>query len=258
MEQINLTKENGKIVPCLFEIPEGAEKIVIYIHGFESCKECATAELMRKRMPPEGIGVVSYDQPGHGEAEARQEWIRIESCKDSLQTVENYIHEQYPEAEILYFGSSYGAYLTGLYIGSRPHLGHKFFMRSAAVNMPWLLLGAPGSEPDEQAIALLKKQGYLQPNLGVGNPVKVPLGMFEDLKENDLFEKFNPDAFGHTSCRMVHGSEDPVIDPRMAEKFSEKFSIPITFMEGEGHSINLKPEDPDKVMDQALEFFRIN
>ena len=57
---------------------------------------------------------------------------------------------------------------------------------------------------------------------------------------------------------MVHGSEDPVIDPRMAKKFSEKFSIPITFMEGEGHSINLKPEDPDKVMDQAIEFFRTN
>ena len=251
-----LKKENGMIVPCLMEIPEGAKQIVIYVHGFESRKECDTARLLQERLPKEGIGAVSYDQPGHGEEEARKEWIRVESCKDSLQTVEEYLQTQYPDAEILYFASSYGAYLTALYISTRPHLGDKLFMRSAAVNMPHLLLGPPGSEPDPQALELLEKQGYLQPNLGAGNPVKVPKGMFEDLRDNDLFQKFNPDAFSHTACRMVHGSKDPVIDPRMAKAFSEKFQIPITFMEGEGHSINLKPEDPDRVVDQALEFFR--
>ena len=55
---------------------------------------------------------------------------------------------------------------------------------------------------------------------------------------------------------MVHGSEDPVIDPEMARGFAEKFRIPITFFPGEGHSINLKPGDPDRVVDMALEFFR--
>ncbi len=253
---LKLSKENGCVVPCLADVPEGAGMIVIYVHGFESCKECMTAKVLFRRMPPEGIGVISYDQPGHGEAEARDEWIGIEACMDSLQAVENYAHEKYPEAEIVYFGSSFGAYVTGLYISSREHLGDKFFMRSAAVNMPWLLLGPPGSEPDPESLALLKKQGYLQPNLGVGDPVKVPEAMFQDLKEHDLFEEFNPDAFGKTACRMVHGEKDIVIDPKMASKFADKFGIPIVFMLGEGHSISLKPDSPDVVMDHAIAFFR--
>ncbi|WP_173558256.1 alpha/beta hydrolase [Eubacterium pyruvativorans] len=256
MENWKLRKGNGHIVPCLAEIPDGAKQIVLYVHGFESCKECDTAELLRRRLPAEGVGVVSYDQPGHGEEEARQEPLGIEACKDSLALVEEKAAARCPDAEILYFGSSYGAYLTGLYISSRPHRGHRFFMRSAAVNMPWLLLGPPGTPPDPEAAALLEKQGYLQPNLGVGNPVKIPRGMFEDLRQNNLFLSFAPDAFGETCCRMVHGSEDPVIDPEMARVFAEKFRIPITFFPGEGHSINLKPGDPDRVVDMALEFFR--
>ena len=72
-----LKKENGMIVPCLMEIPEGAKQIVIYVHGFESRKECDTARLLQERLPKEGIGAVSYDQPGHGEEEARKEWRSI-------------------------------------------------------------------------------------------------------------------------------------------------------------------------------------
>lgn len=79
MENWKLRKGNGHIVPCLAEIPDGAKQIVLYVHGFESCKECDTAELLRRRLPAEGVGVVSYDQPGHGEEEARQEPLGIEA-----------------------------------------------------------------------------------------------------------------------------------------------------------------------------------
>lgn len=256
MEKIYLIKTNGAEIPCLVEIPTGARHVVIMIHGFESCKECATGELLFRRMPPEGIGVITYDQPGHGTDLAREEWLGLDACMDSLQTVENYARELAPEAEIEYFASSFGAYVTGLYISHREHLGRKLFMRSGAVNMPWLLLGPPGSEPDPEAIALLKKQGYLQPNIGVGDPVKVPEEMFKELGEHDLFKEFNPDAFTHVDCRMVHGENDPVVDLKFAKSFSGRFDIPITVMPGEGHSINLDPEDPDKVADLAIAFFR--
>jgi hypothetical protein len=44
--------------------------------------------------------------------------------------------EKAPEAEICYFSSSFGAYITLIYLTTREHRGKKAFLRSAAVNMP--------------------------------------------------------------------------------------------------------------------------
>lgn len=47
------------------------------------------------------------------------------------------------------------------------------------VIMPWLFLGAPGSEPDSEALEELNKKGYLMLGLTGTRQVKVPKGMFE-------------------------------------------------------------------------------
>lgn len=244
-----LHKKNGAVIPIIYDVPHNANKIVIMIHGFESLKECATGQMLFRRMVPEGIGVIAYDQPGHGTEEAADEKLTLDNCMDSLGCVEDFAAELFPKAQISYFGSSFGAYVTGLYISSRKHRGKKFFMRSAAVNMPELFLG----NPDPEAEKLLREQGYVEPDMGTGHIVKVPLQLFEDLDENDLFEKFKQ---GEVSAMMVHGEQDPVIDPKKAKAFASKFSIPITIMPGEGHSICTNSESPDKVGDLAIAFFR--
>lgn len=253
MEKKKIRKENGAMIPLLQDIPAQAEKIIIMIHGLESCKECDTGKMLFRRMLPEGIGVIAYDQPGHGSEEARDEWFTLQACMESLKTVEDYAAEKWPQAEILYFASSFGAYMTSLYISQREHRGSRLFLRSAAVNMPEMFLGKPGSAPDPAALELLEKQGYLQPSMGIGTPVRVPKQMFEELRENDLFQKFAP---GSTPVMMVHGDQDMVISPDAARAFAAKFKLPLAMFEGEGHSLCTAADTPDKVADMALDFFR--
>lgn len=249
--ETKLKKETGALIPVIYQVPEGAEQIVIMVHGFESLKECSTGQMLFRKMIPANIGVVAYDQPGHGTEEARREALTLQNCKDSLRCVEDFVHEKYPDAEIVYFGSSFGAYVTALYVSDGNHRGRRFFMRSAAVNMPDLFLKNPDPEMEEK----LKADGYVEPDLGTGQIVQVPLQMFDDFRENNLFEKFNKDE---VSAVMVHGEKDAVIDPAEAKAFASKFNIPITFFPGENHSICVNPDSPDRVGDMAIEFLGNN
>ena len=263
MEKFNLTKPNGHQVSCLQEIPQdpaGLKGIVIAIHGFTSSKECMTVEMLCRRMPAAGIGVVAIDQPAHGQSASAKEPLRIANCIDSIEAADKYVQEAFPGVPVFYFGSSFGAYITGLYISSRPHSGRRVFWRSAAVNMPKLLIKEDLTELDRRLLRDLEQNGYFHPVLALNgveqvSTIKVTKAMMQDLAENDLFVKFDNDAFGPHRIAMAHGEQDTVIDPKAARAFAQKFSIPITFFEGEGHSLSIKPETPDKVADLAIELF---
>ena len=162
----------------------------------------------------------------------------------------------YPKAEICYFASSFGAYVTGLYISSRHHKGHKAFFRSAAVNMPSLFLKDDPTEEEKRLFEELAEKGYFEQGFGLGKPVRVTRGFIEDLAGHDLFALFDPDVLGPHKIAMAHGAEDAVIDPAMAARFAEKFHITETVFPGEGHSLSDHPETPDRVVDLAIRLYQ--
>lgn len=254
MESIKIKKANGKKIPCLVEVPENPKRIIIMVHGFTSNKACATAELLFRRLPKDGFGVVTYDQPGHGEA--ADDVLGVFNCIDSLETVEQYVKKRFPGVEIGYFGSSYGAYVTSMYISTREHKGNKAFLRSAAVNMPELIIEPLKKGWSNEIEQMLKNQGYIEPDLGLGDTIKIPTGYIKELNENNLIEKFDNEKFGHTDFEFIHGAEDPVVNIHVAKSFAEKFGFKFNIIEGEGHSICDKEDSPDKVADLAIAFFK--
>ena len=56
MHGFTIKKANGHSVACLEEIPFGAERIAIAVHGFTSSKESPTVQLLLRRLPAAGIG----------------------------------------------------------------------------------------------------------------------------------------------------------------------------------------------------------
>ena len=242
---------------CVKEIPESPKGIVIAIHGFTSSKESPTVQLLLQRLPGAGLGVIGIDLPAHGSGVSREEELRIEACLDSLQAAEQYASECCPGKDIFYFASSFGAYITSLYISERPHRGKSAFFRSAAVNMPDLFAidRENLSEPEKEMLRELDEKGYIQPSLDLGSPVKVTAAMLQDLAENSLFEKFDPERYGHHRIAMAHGEEDNVIDPKAAERFARQFGIPITLYEKEGHSLSILPGTAEAVVSQAIRWF---
>ena len=188
MEYIKIRKQDSNVVPCVKSIPEDPKGIVIAIHGFSSSKECATYKMLLRRLPEAGYGMIGIELPGHGREEALQETLRIEGCMNSIEAAEKYISETWPGTEVFYFASSFGAYITGLYISTREHLGRKAFFRSAAVNMPSLFVKKNPNEKECKWLAELEQKGYFDANVDLGAPVRITREMYHDLEENDLFE----------------------------------------------------------------------
>lgn len=256
MKSFQLKKNNGAAVPGLSLVPDAVRDIIIMIHGFGSRKDCMTAQMLFRRMPPAGFGVVTYDQPGHGPDEARDESLRLENCFASLEAVEKYVSETWPDARIHYFASSFGAYVTTLYVCGRPHRGHDAFLRSAAVNMPLLLLGPPGTEIDPEYMKEFEEKGYIVPDVGAPDAVRIPYGFLDDLRNHDLARHFAGRAFRDVRFAMVHGEKDSTIELPYAGEFAEQFDIPITIIPGEEHTLSDFPETPDRVADLAIAFYR--
>ena len=255
MEKYVIMKKNITPVSCVREIPEGPKGIVIAVHGFSSSKEGPTYRLLLESMPAYGFGTVVFDLPGHGTEESAAELLRIGGALDSIEAVEQDITERYPGLPVYYFASSFGAYLTGLYISSREHAGRKAFFRSAAVNMPSLFIKENPTEKEKKQLEDLERQGWFDTDMDLHAPVRITKDMYNDLMETDLFERYDPKPEGRHRVQMVHGAEDDVIDPAEAVRFAEKFSIPIRMISREGHSLSNDPELPGRIMKMAAEFF---
>ncbi len=255
MERFIIQKKSGDTVSCVKEIPSSPEGIVIAVHGLSSSKESATVSLLLKELPQKGLGVIGIDLPGHGTAESAKEILHIPGATDSIEAAERYAVSLYTDYPIYYFASSFGAYLTGIYISTRMHKGRKAFFRSAAVNMPSLFIKDDPTEKEKEQLRQLDEQGWFETGVGDNAPVRITREFIQELAQTDLFEIFSPNAFGKHEIAMAHGENDSVIDPTQALRFAGMFEIPITMFKDEGHSLSNDASTPLKVAELAVELF---
>ena len=268
----------GALPPA--DAPEDRKKMAILIvHGFASSKEGPMAQKMLEYAASRGYGAVAMDFPAHGPHKEENGELSLSACKGNVMMLEEYIKRNLPGAAICYFGSSFGAYITLLRLldiqkqaaivepDPEPTCA---FLRSAAVNMPDLIL-----RYDNFFTRLkLKKDGYLM-SIGGPDTIRLTTRYFDDLKENDLpslcraLIREKAEAMGvtdpasmpslqeclDTPIRMVHATTDKIIRPNFARDFAEEFDIPLTWFEGEDHTLSTFPETPDAVCDMAWDFF---
>lgn len=256
MNKFTIIKKNGYKIPCISEIPKECKNIAIVIHGMCSSKESANAAHLMNFLPERGIGVVAYDQPGHGEEEAKEEELRVENCLDSLSAVEEYLKLEYSEAQICYFGSSFGAYILGLYLVKHMNSGNRAFMRCAAVIFPQMILGRIAEETDSKIMKTFDEKGHIEVDLGIEKPAKFTFGFLEDLKENDLVKIYRKEPLAEDiKLYFVHGEKDPVVPVQAVRSFAAEHGYPITVVHGEEHSISNDPKSPEIVAELAYKFF---
>ncbi len=256
MEKFIIRKKNGHGISCIREYPNDPKGIVIAVHGLCSSRECSTFAMLARRLPAAGYAMIGIELPGHGAAESSREPLRIEGAIDSIETAEEYAGEVFPGLPVFYFGSSFGAYLTCLYISARPHRGRAAFLRSAAVNMPSLFIKEDLTEEEKKNMEELRTQGWFETSVEGLNPVRITREFYDDLSRNDLFSLFDSERFGPHRIAMAHGSKDSTIEPDEAKRFAKQFRIPITVFAGEGHSLSINPRTPERVADLAIALYR--
>ena len=88
MKKVVIQKESGYCISSIEQIPGSCRGIVLAVHGFSSSKECATYQLLLRKLPEAGLGMLGIDLPGHGKEKSCEETRRIEACKDSIAAAE--------------------------------------------------------------------------------------------------------------------------------------------------------------------------
>ncbi|MGI6498391.1 MAG: alpha/beta hydrolase [Oscillospiraceae bacterium] len=236
---------NGYGVPCLYEVDGREETVCIVSHGFGSSKESTTAQMLLRALPKRGIGVLAFDFPAHGDSPVDGEMLRIATCMQALEAAERRVRSLAPRADIVYFSSSFGAYINFQYLALGKGRGEKSFFRSAAVNMPDLF-----AHPTEEERARLERDGFLTLE-GYTRPIKLTTGFLEDLAGHDLFQCSPPEG---TKIRMIHGEQDQTILLAHARRFAAQFHVPLAVIPGGDHSLSV-PGAPERVLQLATEFF---
>lgn len=245
-----LKGRNGYDIPCIHTLTGSEKMVAIVVHGFGSSKESPTAAMLGAEFPHRGIGTFAFDFPAHGESPVDGTELSMEHCMDDLASAEERVRQLCPDAEIVYFGSSFGAYTTLLYLAERQHEGRRAFLRSAAVEMPLLF---HDKMPEEEAT--LAAQGYLMLDRGYVRPLKLTQNFFADLDAHDVFEIYKggiePGSF---LIGMVHGTEDDTASPGAARRFAMLTGAELTEIFEGDHRLSGKGM-PERVTALAHEFF---
>ena len=248
MYKKTIKSKHGYDIPCITNVSGNEKKVIIISHGFGSSKKSPTAQMIMNGIDHHEAGTLAYDFPAHGESPADGKYLTLKNCLDDLFSVEHFVHTKAPQAEIMYFSSSFGAYINLLYLSKRDPLGKRSFLRSAAVNMPELFL-YPTKKEKEQLDSL----GYLMLDRGYEHPLMITKEFLDGLMKNDIFHSFTP--VSGVSIAMVHGDMDECISFSKAKEFADKYGISLTVIKGGEHRL-MTPGSPEKVLGLARDFFR--
>lgn len=242
-----LTSTHGYPIPCRWDW-RGEPQVVIICHGFGSSKDSPMAQAVAAALPKLGIGTVRFDFPAHGESPVWQEGLRVPYCIDDLETVEQAILAKNPAAEIAYFSSSFGAYITLLRLARDPRPGARAFLRAAAVTMPELV----HTWLDDRAKADLDRQGYFVPAYDYVREMRVSQAFLQDLADWDVFARWQPAL---AQLAMVHGTLDAVVPVEGVRRFARQFGAVLTELPQGEHPL-MGPGEAEKVLALAEAFFQ--
>ncbi|MPM39260.1 hypothetical protein SDC9_85893 [bioreactor metagenome] len=221
---------------------------VILTHGFGSSKESPTNRLVAAALLKKGIGAWSFDLPAHGESPLDGSQLRLERCLGDMAAVEAHIHSLYPQSELAYFSSSFGAYLNLLHLGMGGRAGRRSFLRCAAVNMCGIL--RRGITPALQT--RLNRDGFVLLEDGYARPLKVTRAFLKDLDAHDVFRLYCP---GTAQLAMIHGTADMTAPLEEACRFADLAGASLIRVEGADHRFLTPPGADRLVADAAVAFF---
>lgn len=238
--------KNGYDIPCLMNIEEGNKRVVVVCHGFGGSKDSKTVGVFESLPVEYGLGVICFDFPAHGESRASIDKFSVANCVADLSAVVSYVREFSQNAEIVFFSTSFGAFITILYLAERKQPRAKAFLRSAAFRMPQIVKFK--FLPEE---ALPDSEGMVELRVPVAGTVKVPLAFIKELQDYDLYSlcsKATADFF------MIHGADDDISPLNDAREFAVLTGAKLKTVTGANHFEY--PGGISPAVKEAVNFYR--
>lgn len=207
---------------------ENIRRVVIFGHGFGGHKDNGAAEKFAKRLTAahEDAALITFNWPAHGDDDGQT--LHLEDCLDYLALVVDHARQTYNPAALCSYATSFGGYLTLMYIHTRENPFEKIALRCPAVNMYDVLTGAIMS-PEE--LARLQK-GESVP-VGFDRKVTTDPPLLRALQSCDIQTWDFRDQAG--SLLILHGSADEIVPFAASRAFAERNSIAFIPVEGADH-----------------------
>ena len=222
---------------CYFSIPDNVRKIVIYCHGFGESKERINQHF--EILNSNGIGIVSFDFPCHGEDQSLDSDFNLTNSLDYLYKVIESVKEY--NVPISLMGSSFGGYIALSYINRFKVKFYKVFLKFPAVNFFECMTRKLGIDidyfNDHEFYTFLNGRNYSR-------------DAFIEFMNDDLmnsFDKCDNDIF------IIHGDRDKTVLLEDVSFFCDKYDIKLDIIVGAEHGMK---EYLDVVNDKLLEFIK--
>ncbi|MBQ2407925.1 MAG: alpha/beta fold hydrolase, partial [Bacilli bacterium] len=116
-------------------LPENPKEIMVAIHGFAGDKESSAISMVAEELMKQDIGVIALDLPGHGASEVDGDYLTLDNCLADIRFTLDYAKENFKDAKISLFATSFGAYLTLLLLTRYGNEYNKVVLRCPAIRM---------------------------------------------------------------------------------------------------------------------------
>ena len=242
--EVKIKSKLGYDIPCVCEIPENTDLIVIALHGFGGNKNTGAIRRMCKKLSEFNKGMVAFDLPCHGESNAPKNAFLLKNVISDIDSIVSFLENTYPKADIAFFSTSFGAYATLLYLSeNKDKLISKAVCRSSAIDMEKVL----SENIIKDRIEDLEREGYIdQGTLRVSREYR------DELSRNRLFDIFEKNEF--CDYLMIHGTSDELAPLDDARAFAARFDINMIEVNGADHRFK-KEHDLEQLINYSMSFF---
>lgn len=215
-------------------------QVVVFCHGFGGHKDNSAAAKFAERLTSKHkyAALVTFNWPCHGDDVKKR--LSLEVCLEYLRIVAEHVGEKFRADSLYCYATSFGGYLTLLYLTRMGNPFRKIVLRCPAVPMAEVLLGTIAGDGDAE---LLRKGR----EVAVGFDRKVPVSpaFVRELEENDIrkceFLDWAEDML------ILHGTQDEIVPFDQVNAFCEEQLIEFVPIQGADHRFRSQ-----RAMDQAI------
>ena len=229
-------------------VPEGANKIVVALHGFSSSRKSSCILMLKDKLYEYKIGVVTFDFPAHGESLISGRGLSVDNCLKDLDFIYKYIREKYPKIEISLFASSFGGYIGMLYKHLYSVEFKDFIFRAPAIKMYEVLYKDIIDEKTENELNI---NGYFK--FGYERELDIYLSFLEELKKYNIFKLYEGST--NLNYNIIHGTVDDVVPINDSIEFCEKYGSILYKVEGADHRFK-KYGELEQVIDIVFDILK--
>lgn len=241
-----LQKADGGTIPIIWNVRKEHKLVLLCLHGFGGDKDSSVIAALMKGLDEDGVGVVTFDWPAHGESDAPDSELTVENCLVDLDLCVKVIR-QVTGKEISCFATSFGGYIATLYRMAHPDAFLRLILRSPALKMAEVYRGLL---TDEEYERLMQGGKIVQ---GFERKMQLDRRFYDSLKAHDAYRVDPPYPW---NIMILQGDRDDVVDPNdiraYAERYKEK-KMRLEILEGTDHRYG-NPGEKERVVELTKNF----